>query len=81
VKGNPRWRIVLISSVTRVAPSFTPKGIPVILEIDQAGEVKAVLEGSANTGLYCVYKSPDGRHGLLLEGITAENNAWMIDNF
>jgi hypothetical protein len=56
------------------APSFTPKGVPVILEIDQAGKADVVLEGHANTGFYCLYESPDGQHGLLLEGIPAENN-------
>jgi hypothetical protein len=62
-------------------PSGTPKGIPVILEVDQAGKAKVVLEGSANTGFACMIQSPDGPNGLLLEFIPAENNAWMVDNF
>jgi DNA-binding winged helix-turn-helix (wHTH) protein/Tol biopolymer transport system component len=76
--SNGDW---LANSKTVFAPSFTPKGIPVILEIDQAGEAKVVLEGSANTGFYCLYESPDRQLGLLLEAIPAENNAWMVDNF
>jgi hypothetical protein len=62
-------------------PSGTPKGIPVILEVDQAGKAKVVLEGSANTEFVCMIQSPDGLYGLLLEFIPAENNAWMVDNF
>ena len=69
------------NSQTVFMPSETPKRIPVILEVDQAGRAKVVLEGSANTQFYCLYQSPDGQYGLLLEGIPAENNAWMIDNF
>jgi len=76
--SNGDW---LANSKTVFAPSFTAKGIPVILEIDQAGEARVVLVGSANTGFYCLYQSPDGQHGLLLEEIPAENNAWMVDNF
>ncbi len=68
-------------SKTIFAESFKPKGVQVILEIDQAGKAKVVLEGSANTEFYCLYQSPDGQHGLLLEAIPAENNAWMVDNF
>jgi hypothetical protein len=62
-------------------PSGTPKGIPVILEVDQAGKAKVVLEGSANTEFACMIQSPDGLSGLLMEFIPAENNAWMVDNF
>ncbi len=69
------------NSKTVFAPSFTPKGIPVFLEVDQAGNAKLVLEGSANTQFYCLYQSPDGQYGLILENIPAENNAWMVDNF
>jgi hypothetical protein len=61
--------------------STTPDRIPVILEVDQAGKAKVVLEGSANTRFYCLYQSPDGQYGMVLEAIPAENNVWMIDNF
>ena len=69
------------NSQTVLMPSSTPKRIPVILEVDQAGKAKVVVEGSANTGFACMIQSPDGVNGLLLEFIPAENNAWMIDNF
>ena len=62
-------------------PSRTPKGIPVILEVDQAGKAKVVFEATVNTPLWCLVQSPDGQYGLILENIPAENNAWMIDNF
>jgi DNA-binding winged helix-turn-helix (wHTH) protein/Tol biopolymer transport system component len=62
-------------------PSGTSKGIPVILEVDQAGRAKVVIEGSANIGFACMVQSPDGLNGLLLEFIPAENNAWIVDNF
>jgi len=68
-------------SKTVFAGSSTPRGIPVMLEIDQSANAKVVLEGSANTQFWCLYQSPDGQHGLLLEQIPAENNAWMVDNF
>ena len=71
------------TGLSAVAPTTPLAGGPpqVILEIDQAGKAMVVLEGSANTEFYCLYQSPDGQHGLLLEAIPAENNAWMVDNF
>jgi DNA-binding winged helix-turn-helix (wHTH) protein/Tol biopolymer transport system component len=69
------------NSKTVFMPSRTPKGIPVILEVDQAGKARVVLERSANNEIYCLYQSPDGQYGLLVEQIPAENNAWMVDNF
>jgi len=68
-------------SKTIFAASVTPKGVPVILEIDQAGKANVVLEGSANAQFWCLYQSPDRQYGLLLEVIPAESNAWMVDNF
>ncbi len=62
-------------------PSRTPKGIPVILEVDQAGKAKVVFEATVNTPLWCLVQSPDGQYALILENIPAENNAWMVDNF
>ncbi len=68
-------------SKTVFAASSTPTGIPVMLEIDRAGKANVVLEGKVNSQFWCLYQSPDGQHGLLLENIPAENNAWMVDNF
>jgi DNA-binding winged helix-turn-helix (wHTH) protein/Tol biopolymer transport system component len=62
-------------------PSVTPKGIPVILEVDQAGNAKVALQGNANANFGAMIQSPDGQYGLLLEVTPAENNAWMVDNF
>ena len=62
-------------------PSGTLKGIPVILEVDQAGNAKVVLRGNANANFDAMIQSPDGQYGLLLEATPAENNAWMVDNF
>jgi hypothetical protein len=62
-------------------PSFTPRNVPVILEVNEAGNAQVVLQGSANTGFHAMIQSPDGRFGLLLEDLPGENNAWMVDNF
>jgi DNA-binding winged helix-turn-helix (wHTH) protein/Tol biopolymer transport system component len=62
-------------------PSVTPKGIPVILEVDQTGKAHVALQGNANAGFGPMIQSPDGQYGLLLEVTQAENNAWLIDNF
>jgi photosystem II stability/assembly factor-like uncharacterized protein len=62
-------------------PSVTPKGIQVILEVDQAGKANVVLQGSSSNDLVAMIQSPDGQYGLLMEGTPAENNAWMVDNF
>jgi DNA-binding winged helix-turn-helix (wHTH) protein/Tol biopolymer transport system component len=62
-------------------PSVTPKDVPVILEVDQTGKARVVLQGFANTRIDWMIPSPDGKYGLLLEDTQAENNAWMVDNF
>jgi DNA-binding winged helix-turn-helix (wHTH) protein/Tol biopolymer transport system component len=62
-------------------PSITPKGVQVILEVDQAGKANVVLQGNANTYFGFMIQSPDGQYGLLMEVTPAENNAWMVDNF
>ena len=69
-------------SKTVFVPSRMPsKGIPVFLEVDQAGKVKVVLEGGAYTQFYCLIQSPDRQYGMFPEAIPAENNASMVDNF
>jgi Tol biopolymer transport system component len=62
-------------------PSVTPKGIQVVLEVDQAGKANVVLQGNANANFVAMIQSPDEEYGLLLEATPAENNAWMVDNF
>jgi hypothetical protein len=62
-------------------PSVTPKGIPVIIEVDQGGKSRVALQGKLNTEFVAMIQSPDGRYGLLQEVAPAENNAWMVDNF
>jgi len=62
-------------------PSITPRGIQVVLEVDQAGKATVVLEGNSNNEFVAMIQSPDGQYGLLEEVSPAENNAWMVDNF
>jgi hypothetical protein len=66
---------------TVLMSSVTPKGIQVILEVDQTCKVHVVLQGNANAEFCAMLQSPDGRYGLLMEVTPAENNAWMVDNF
>jgi Tol biopolymer transport system component len=68
-------------SQTVFMPTVTPKGTPVILEVDQTGRAHVALQGVANTEFVAMIQSPDGQYGLLLEVPQAENNAWMVDNF
>ncbi|HEY1576837.1 MAG TPA: winged helix-turn-helix domain-containing protein [Terracidiphilus sp.] len=68
-------------SQTVFMPSVTPKGIPVILEVDQTGKAHVVFQGVANTGLEAMIQSPDRQYGLLLEVTPVANNVWMVDNF
>jgi DNA-binding winged helix-turn-helix (wHTH) protein/Tol biopolymer transport system component len=62
-------------------PSYTPSGVPVVLEVDQTGKAKVVLLGSPNTDIGFMIQSPDARFGLLSEHIPAESNAWIVDDF
>jgi Tol biopolymer transport system component len=62
-------------------PSISPTGTPVILEVNRAGKVSVVLEGAANTPFESMVQAPDGHHGLLVETVPGDNNAWMIDDF
>jgi hypothetical protein len=62
-------------------PSITRTGTPVILEVNRAGKASVVLEGAANTPFESMIQAPDGHHGILVEIVPGDNNAWMIDNF
>jgi len=62
-------------------PSITRTGTPVILEVNRAGKASVVLESAANTPFESMIQAPDGHHGILVEIVPGDNNAWMIDNF
>jgi hypothetical protein len=62
-------------------PSITPAGMPVILEVNRAGEVSVALEGAANTPFEVMVQAPDGHHGILGATVPGDNNAWVVDNF
>jgi DNA-binding winged helix-turn-helix (wHTH) protein/Tol biopolymer transport system component len=61
--------------------SRTPKGLPVILAVDEAGRAEVVLEGLPNTNFSFLIQSPDGRRAILEMPTPGDNNAWMVDNF
>lgn len=62
-------------------PSFTSKGVPVVLNVNEEGKAEVVLEGGAITGFWCLVQSPDGRHAIVGEVVPGDNNVWMVDNF
>ena len=62
-------------------PSVTPKGIQVILEVDQTGKANVVLQGNSSNDFVAMIQSPDGQYGLLLEATPTESNTWMVENF
>ncbi len=76
--GGADWSA---DSRTVFMTSVTSDGVPVILEVDQAGKARVVLRGSTNTGFGSMIQSPDGQYGLLLEWKQAENDVWMVENF
>jgi DNA-binding winged helix-turn-helix (wHTH) protein/Tol biopolymer transport system component len=61
--------------------SFTPKGVPVVLNVNEEGKAEVVLQGGANTPFLFLVQSPDGRHAIVGELVPGDNNAWMVDNF
>lgn len=63
---------------TVLMASRAPSGLPVILEVDQTGKAKVVLQGSANIDFGFMIQSPDGRHAILLEHIPSDSNAWIV---
>jgi hypothetical protein len=62
-------------------PSYAANGLPVILEVDQTGKAKVVLQGSANIGFGFMIQSPDGRYGSVLEYVPSDSNAWILSDF
>jgi hypothetical protein len=69
------------NSQTVLMPSYAANGLPVILEVDQTGKAKVVLQGTANIGFGFMIQSPDGRYGLVLEYIPSDSNAWIVNDF
>jgi hypothetical protein len=53
------------SGRTTFMPSHAPDGVPVILEVDQTGEAKVVLQGKSNTEFGWMIQSPDSRHAVV----------------
>jgi Tol biopolymer transport system component len=62
-------------------PSHTPDGVPVILEVDQTGKARVVLQGKPNTDFGWMIQSPDSRHAVVGEYIPTDNNAWILNDF
>jgi Tol biopolymer transport system component len=62
-------------------PSFTPTGVPVVLNVNEEGKAEVVLQGAPNTGFWYLIQSPDGRHAIVEEDVPGDNNVWMVDNF
>jgi hypothetical protein len=60
--------------------SVTCKGTSVILYVDLNGNAPVLLPSDPNVQVGWAIPSPDGRSAAL-DGITGENNVWMIDNF
>ena len=63
------------------AASQAPNGLPVILEVDQTGKAKVVLQGSSNISFGFMIQSPDGRYGLVAEATPSDSNAWIVNDF
>jgi hypothetical protein len=62
-------------------PSYTSRGTPVILDVNEAGNAQVVFEGSPSTDLAFMIQSPDGRHAILEVPTPGDNNVWMVENF
>jgi DNA-binding winged helix-turn-helix (wHTH) protein/Tol biopolymer transport system component len=69
------------NSQTVFMPSHSPAGVPVILEVDQTGKAKVVLQGKPNADFGWMIQSPDSRHAVLGEYIPTDNNAWILNDF
>jgi WD40 repeat protein len=61
--------------------SVTTAGLPVILDVDEAGKAIVVLQGDRNTSFKWLIPSPDGRFGILEADVPGDNNVWMVKNF
>jgi hypothetical protein len=66
---------------TVLIPSHAPNGLPVILEVDQTGKTKVVLQGKPNTDFEWLIQSPDSRYALVGEYVPSDNNAWIVNEF
>jgi DNA-binding winged helix-turn-helix (wHTH) protein/Tol biopolymer transport system component len=66
---------------TLFMPSQSPDGAPVILELDQNGKAKVVLQGKPNTDFGWMIPSPDSRHAVVGEYIPTDNDAWILTDF
>jgi dipeptidyl aminopeptidase/acylaminoacyl peptidase len=62
-------------------PSITSKATWVILEVNEAGRAKVVLESDPYTRFWFLIQSPDGRYGILGVEIPGDNNVWMVEKF
>jgi DNA-binding winged helix-turn-helix (wHTH) protein/Tol biopolymer transport system component len=69
------------NSQTVFMPSHAPDGVPVILEVDQTGKAKVVLQGKPNTDFGWMIQSPDSRHAVLGKYIPIDNDAWILNDF
>jgi hypothetical protein len=65
---------------TMFIPSHSPGGVPVILEVDQTGKAKVVLQGKLNTDFGWIIQSPDSRHAVVEEYIPTDNDAWILSD-
>ena len=82
VKGWPLQAVDWAANrQTVLMASRAPSGLPVILEVDQTGKAKVVLQGSANIRFGFMIQSPDGRCAILAEYIPFDSNAWIVNDF
>ena len=79
------WHLVngdwAANSRTLFMPSYTPSGLPVILEVDQTGKARVVLRGIPNTDMGYMIQSPDARSAVVAEFIPTDNNVWIVNDF
>lgn len=66
---------------TLFMPSYSPAGVSVILEVDQTGKAKVVLQGKPNADFLWMIQSPDSRHATVGELIPTDDNAWVVSDF
>jgi hypothetical protein len=69
------------NSQTVFIPSHSHGGVPVVLEVDQTGKAKVVLQGKANTDFGWMIQSPDSRLAVVGEYVPTDNNAWILSDF
>ena len=66
---------------TLFMPSHSPAGVSVILEVDQTGKARIVMQGKPNTDFGWMIQSPDSRHAVVGEYIPIDNNVWILSDF